>query len=81
MALSPIYKRWDPQLARWEFGLSPGDWGRVTAGYACGNCLEEFAFYTPRCTVCGHTRDLERDLFEEPDYWKPNPNDPDRRAA
>lgn len=42
----------DPQ-GRVVWQLSPKDFARVRAGYACGNCLEPFTMYQAACHACG----------------------------
>lgn len=52
--LTPIYSKWDG--SRWIFGLNEDDFMKVQAGYACGNCLEDYhGKWLPKCPVCGAT--------------------------
>lgn len=76
--LVPIYWEYGPD-GNPRYGLGPEDFRKVQQGYACPACLADFGgLYRVRCPVCTLERDVERDFFEEPNYWKPDPNDPDR---
>jgi len=50
-------------------GLDEEGFAKVMAGYACANCLAEFASFTVTCPVCGETRDLTDDVPETPELW------------
>lgn len=78
--LIPIYSETAAD-GRQRYGLGRKDFDKVCAGYACPECLADFgSIYRIVCPACGYTRDLEQDVQPEPDYWKPDPNDPDRAA-
>jgi hypothetical protein len=51
----------------------PAAFDKVRLGYACANCLAEFATYMPVCPLCGNERDVHADLRETPAeiqaYW------------
>jgi hypothetical protein len=42
--------------------LDHADFCKVRDGYACSRCLCEYTTYLVKCPVCGHERDLARDL-------------------
>lgn len=46
-----------------EHTLMDEDFRKVRDGYACGLCLCEYVTYLPRCPVCGHERDIVKDLI------------------
>lgn len=46
--------------------LEREDFLKVRDGYACAKCLAEYVMYLATCPVCGHVRDLAKDL-EDPD--------------
>jgi hypothetical protein len=78
--LIPYYTE-TPAEGRPRYGLLPADFRKVVSGYACGECLADFGgVYMAVCPACGHERDVAADVFAEPAYWKPDPNDPDRAA-
>jgi hypothetical protein len=52
MTLKPIYSKNDPRTGIWTWGLSPEDFMKIQAGYACGECLEEFPHWVSSCPVC-----------------------------
>lgn len=68
--LVPIFMQDDPATGRRMNGLSPRDFEKVKAGFACAECLAEFDHYTITCPVCGRTRDFARDVQEAPQLWK-----------
>lgn len=79
--LIPIYTETHPETGQRMWGLGPRDFQLVTQGLACAECLADFGgMYRMTCPVCGHQRDVLADVKDEPDYWKPDPNDPDRHA-
>lgn len=80
--LVPIYSEINPETGRQLYGLGPREFHLVTHGLACPECLADFAgMWRPKCPCCGHDIDVSVDVKPEPDYWKPDPNDPDRRAT
>ena len=80
--LVPIYSEINPETGRQLYGLAPREFQLVVHGLACPECLADFeGMWRPNCPVCGHDIDVNLDVKAEPDYWKPDPNDPDRRAA
>lgn len=75
----PVYTRTDPVTGKQLAGLRHADGMKVANGYACAECLADFGgVYMPSCPACGHERDVSRDIQPEPDFWKPDPNDPER---
>lgn len=44
--------------------LTDDDFQKVKEGYACALCLAEYVMYLARCPVCGHERDLAKDLAD-----------------
>lgn len=53
-------------------GIGERDLGRVSDGYACGECLATFERRFPQCPGCGHDLDVNRDVVDwAPDYWQP----------
>jgi len=70
--LTPIYREEMPQGGQ-QFGLGERDFQRVMDGYACPNCLLTFERKTDVCPLCGHERDLERDVAPAPRHWLPSP--------
>jgi len=69
--LKPIFEEHDPVTGRLlRAGLSAEDFERVRLGYACPECLVRFRTYLTRCPVCGHERDLGRDIVEAAEGWK-----------
>lgn len=81
MAIIPTYTGTDERTGRVLFGLTGADFRKVTQGYGCPTCLEDFGgVYHAVCYVCGHQRDIAADVVETPRYWLPDPTDPERRA-
>lgn len=79
--LIPIYSETHPVSGKKLWGLGNREFQLVTNGLACPECLADFkGMYRARCPVCGHERDVFADVKAEPDYWKPDPQDPYRRA-
>lgn len=79
--LVPMYTQTDSETGQQLYGLTPGNYELVRHGYACPNCLADFGgIYQMVCPACGHTRDVRADIVAEPNYWKPDPKDPSRRA-
>lgn len=77
----PYYREDDPETGEPRWGLGHKSFQLVVQGYACARCTTYYdGIYRPRCPVCGYERDVSKDFFEEPDYWKPDPKDPRRRA-
>jgi len=72
MAIKPVFSKFDWEHNRWDFGLTPDDFGKVQSGYACGECLEDFqGEWKIKCPVCGHsTKGGDRILFDVPREWK-----------
>ena len=68
--LRPVFQREDPTTGRTLNGLAPADFDKVTAGYACPECLAEFNTYTHQCPVCRYTRNLLEDVESAPAYWQ-----------
>lgn len=80
--LVPYYSETDSETGRTLYGLAPREFNLVVQGFACPSCLADFGgMWRPECPVCHHEIDVATDVKPEPDYWKPNPNDPDRRAS
>lgn len=78
MAIIPTYTGFDEQTGRVLFGLRHNDFLKVTQGYGCPTCLEDFmGVYHAECPVCGHKRDIALDVRDTPRYWLPDPSDPD----
>lgn len=78
--LVPIYSE-TLVNGRQRYGLGPADYQKVLAGYACPECLADFGgIYMAACPACGHERNIEADVFAEPNYWKPDPRDPERAS-
>jgi hypothetical protein len=69
MALKPVFKRWNPELKSWHWGLMPEDFQKVMEGYACARCLEEFEFFVARCPVCGE-ENFPATVPETPSEWR-----------
>lgn len=81
MAIIPTYVGVDERTQKTIFGLSPTSFFKVTNGYGCPECLEDFnGVYKAVCPVCGHKRDVASDIVQTPRHWLPDPTDPDRRA-
>jgi len=81
MTIIPTYTGFDEGTGRVLFGLSDSDFNKVTQGYGCPTCLEDFGgVYHAKCYVCGHQRDVSADVVETPRYWLPDPSDPDYHA-
>lgn len=77
----PCYRE-DGENGEPRWGLGPKGFHDVVNGYACPRCITYFdGIYRPKCPMCGYTRDIARDVFEEPEYWKPNPDDPYRNGS
>lgn len=70
--IKPLYRRYNDQANRWEFGLNGDDFAKVQGGYACGECLEDFqGEWKVKCPVCGHsTAGGDRILFTLPEEWR-----------
>jgi len=66
--LLPIFEEYAPNGGRLSL-LSEEDFHKVSAGYACSECLAEFVTYMVRCPVCGHERDLLADVGHTPEMW------------
>lgn len=82
MAIIPTYTGIDPATGRVLFGLTGKDFKKVTEGYGCPTCLEDFmGVYHAKCPVCGHQRDIAKDVMETPRWWLPDPTDPERQGA
>lgn len=45
-----------------QSALSDTDFRKVKDGYACALCLAEYVMYLAKCPVCGHVRDIAKDL-------------------
>ena len=46
--------------------LSEDDFNKVAYGYACSECLAEFQTYMAKCPVCGHERNVQKDIEAKP---------------
>jgi hypothetical protein len=69
--LKPIFEDHDPVTGKLRrAALSAEDFERVRLGYACPECLVRFRTYLTSCPVCGHKRDLGRDIVEAAQEWK-----------
>lgn len=71
MALDFIWAKQD-ERGRWVWGIDEVQAEKVLAGYACGNCLEEFMVggqpaVLPVCPVC--RAPASRELVELPQEW------------
>jgi hypothetical protein len=66
--IKPIFSRYDYELERWQWGLAPEDFKKVTEGYACSRCLEEWEIWRPACPVCKEPVALP-DIFTPPREW------------
>lgn len=76
MAIIPTYTGTDERTGRTLFALNSDDFRKVTQGYGCPTCLEDFnGVYMSKCPVCGHERDLAQDVVPTPRYWLPDPSD------
>lgn len=49
------------------------DFQRIIDGYGCANCLAKFKRQCDTCPLCGHTRDVEKDVLPAPREWLPGP--------
>lgn len=80
--LVPMYSMTHPETGRTLWGLAKREFDLVQLGLACPECLADYGgIYRIKCPVCSYERDVVVDFKDEPDFWKPDPNDPDRRAA
>ena len=71
MALKPIFSRYNYGADHWQWGLKPDDFAKVTSGYACGRCLEDFSgVWYPACPVCGEETPLPK-VVDIPPEWGP----------
>lgn len=66
--LKPIFKRWNPDLESWQWGLNKEDFGRVQAGMACERCLEPFESFKLQCPVCKHMN--SHIVIDQPEWRK-----------
>ena|SRR6266542_639434 len=71
MKYRPIYIDERTGLA----GFGPEAFQMIVEGYKCAKCWEEFPCYTPVCTVCGLARDLDADIQDLPQHWRPDPTE------
>ena len=77
--MKPVYWQYGED-GRPQYGLGPDDYFKIENGYGCPSCLADFGgVYRIVCPVCHAERNVEADFFNEPDYWKPDPTDPDRK--
>lgn len=71
MAIIPIYYETHPVTKRVLWGLAPQDFHKITQGYGCPECLEDFnGVYMPVCPLCGHTRDVAQDVKPTPEHFQ-----------
>lgn len=70
--IKPIYSEFDFEANRWLFGLEKDDFEKVQAGYACGECLEDFqGEYKLVCPVCrASTAGGDKIILDTPSYWR-----------
>lgn len=68
MTLKPIYAKYDHLEGAWTWGLAPDDFMRIQAGYACGECLEEFSHHVKVCPVCKNP--VVPSFAPTPEEWK-----------
>lgn len=70
--IKPHFSTFDPERNAWVFGLDQDDFEKVQAGYACGECLEDFnGEWKLRCPVCGSsTAAGDRIIVDTPNEWK-----------
>jgi hypothetical protein len=66
--LVPVFQQEGPN-GRMLNGLSPGDYQRVVAGYACPDCLAKYKTYLATCPVCGWERNVQNDVERTPAMW------------
>ena len=79
MTIIPTYTGIDEKTGRVLFGLTARDFQKVTQGYGCPTCLEDFnGVYHAVCPVCGHRRNIADDVAPTPRHWLPDPTDPER---
>lgn len=72
MTLNYIWAKLDEQ-GQWVWGITEQQAEKILAGYACGNCLEEFMVggmpaVLPVCPVC--RAPAVRELVEVPEEWR-----------
>lgn len=67
----PIYSKFDLEAGHWVHGYAPDSFLRISAGYACGQCGEDYlGQYRERCPVCGYvTRSAEERVGPTPQEW------------
>lgn len=66
--LKPVFGRFDHDLDHWQWGYKPEDFKKITEGYACAVCWEEWPHWVARCPVCKTETDPNI-FFEPPREW------------
>jgi hypothetical protein len=52
--VKPLYSKFLFEEGHWQHGYLPEDFAKIVAGYACGQCGEDYnGLYLQRCPVCG----------------------------
>lgn len=69
--LIPVFSEDPIPGRRPRHGLTPADYHKVMAGYACPDCLADFGgVYRAVCPVCRFRRDIDADIaFAAPALW------------
>src|ERR1051325_4272284 len=66
--LVPVYSDDEVPGRETRHALTPTDFQKVRDGVACPRCLADFGTYRPVCPVCGHERDIEKDIVRAFDW-------------